>query len=116
MGICFDGHIPDRGDICDFTLTPSKGKEIYKRRPCLVISPSAFNKFTGRCIVIPISNTKRAYSVEVPENDFGVTGHFQADQVYTVDFKARLSYFQGALAGYEISEAVGILVETIDPI
>ena len=116
MGISFDGHIPDRGDICDFTLTPSKGREMYKRRACLVISPKDFNEFTGRCIIIPISSTKRAYSVEVPDNDFDVTGHFQADQVFTVDYEARLSEFQGTLEGYDIAEAVGVLVETIDPI
>jgi hypothetical protein len=47
---------PDRGDICWIDLDPPAGsKEIGKRRPCLVLTPKAYNDRKRLCVVVPIS-------------------------------------------------------------
>ena len=112
----FDGHIPLRGDVCEITLDPSRGNEMKKRRPCLVISDDDFNVATNRCIVIPVSNTQRMFTEPVPVNDFNLSGYFQCDQVYTVDFAARMSILLGHFESYEIYSPVAILNEIIDPV
>ena len=48
---------PRRGEIWWVDLNPSKGSEIQKRRPCLVISSDSIGKLPVK-IVVPITNDK----------------------------------------------------------
>lgn len=51
---------PQRGDIYWADLNPSKGSEINKIRPCLIISASPINRARRTVVVIPISSSSRA--------------------------------------------------------
>lgn len=50
---------PQQGEVWWVNLDPTVGKEINKKRPCLVVSPNETNKHLGTCIVAPITNTLR---------------------------------------------------------
>lgn len=45
--------IPDRGDVLELSLGPTKGHEIRGARPVLVLSADAFNKASGLLLVAP---------------------------------------------------------------
>lgn len=83
-------YIPDRYDIIYVNLQPRVGSEIAKRRPCLVLTPSAYNKF-GKCLVCPITNYSKGIRTEVPlpKDQPIAQGVILADQIRSLDWKAR---------------------------
>lgn len=59
-------YVPDRNDIVWLDFDPTKGKEIGKYRPALVLSSKRYNKQTGLLICCPISTSIRGITTEVP--------------------------------------------------
>ncbi len=59
-------YIPERGDIIRLDFEPTKGKEIGKIRPALVLSSCNYNKQKGFLICCPISTSIRGGKEEVP--------------------------------------------------
>jgi mRNA interferase MazF len=57
--------IPKQGDIWWVNLDPTVGKEINKKRPCVVVSPNETNKHLGACIVAPVTSTLREWPTRV---------------------------------------------------
>lgn len=57
-------YIPDRNDIIWLDFEPTKGKEIGKYRPALVLSSVAYNQ-KGLLICCPISTSIRGGITEV---------------------------------------------------
>lgn len=51
-----NNYISQKQDIIWIDFNPSKGKEIQKRRPALVISSDNYNKQTGFVAVCPITH------------------------------------------------------------
>ena len=70
-------YIPARRDVVWLDFEPSKGREIGKYRPALVLSNQAYNRKTGLLICCPISASIRGVATEVPisnlEKPFVVT-------------------------------------------
>lgn len=66
------------------------------KRPALVISHDGFNRKMGFTFVCPISNTQRKnpFYVSIPKGE-GVTGVIMADQMRSLDFRARQASFMG---------------------
>lgn len=54
---------PRRGEIWIVALDPTKGSEIKKTRPCLVISRNDYNRAAQTVTVIPISSGEATYSL-----------------------------------------------------
>ncbi len=52
---------PQQGDVWWVNLDPTVGKEINKKRPCVVVSPNEANQHIGTCIVAPITRTLLAW-------------------------------------------------------
>jgi len=52
-------YIPDRNDIVWLDYEPTKGKEIGKYKPALVLSSKEYNKHTGLLICCPVSTSIR---------------------------------------------------------
>src|SRR5881397_3247631 len=50
-----------RGDVCLIQLDPTRGSEIRKTRPCLVISPDELNQHLHTLIVAPMTTAGHAY-------------------------------------------------------
>ncbi|MGC4441267.1 type II toxin-antitoxin system PemK/MazF family toxin, partial [Streptococcus suis] len=49
-------YIPKKQDIVWIDFDPSRGKEIKKRRPAVVVSSDNYNKQTGMIAVCPITH------------------------------------------------------------
>jgi mRNA interferase MazF len=59
-------YVPQRNHIIFLDFEPTKGKEIGKYRPALVLSSLEYNKKTGLLICCPISSSSRGALTEVP--------------------------------------------------
>lgn len=70
-------------------LDPTRGHEIRKTRPCLVISPDEMNRHIGTVIVAPMTTKGRPYPTRVLTKFRRKTGQIVLDQIRTVD-KRRL--------------------------
>ncbi len=80
----------DRGDIVWLQFDPQKGHEQAGRRPALVVSPGSYNRRRGLALFCPITSRVRGYPFEVLLPDgLAVSGVVQADQVKSLDWKAR---------------------------
>jgi mRNA interferase MazF len=77
-------------------LDPTRGGDIRKTRPCVVISPNEMNRHLRTVIVAPMTTRGRTYPTRVPTTFLGTDGHVVLDQLTTVD-KTRLSRRLGVL-------------------
>lgn len=82
--------VPDTGDIVWLTFSPQADHEQASRRPALVLSPRSYNAKSGLALACPITNQSKGYPFEVtvPMGQ-GLTGVILADQVKSLDWKAR---------------------------
>lgn len=82
-------YVPARGDVVWLDFEPQAGKEINKKRPALVISPMSYNKKTGLALFMPITSQVKGYPFEVSIISRHVKGVVLADQVRSLDWRAR---------------------------
>ena len=84
------GYVPDAGDLIWLTFDPQAGREQAGRRPALVVSPMEYNAKVGLVILCPITNQSKKYPFEVALPDRkDITGVILADQIKSLDWKAR---------------------------
>lgn len=83
------GHEVRRFDVFLISLDLTKGSEIKKTRPCLVISPDEMNRHIRTVIVAPMTSTLKSYPTRVNVTFQGKQGQIVLDQIRTVD-KQRL--------------------------
>lgn len=83
------GDAPDRGDIIEINFEPQIGKEIEKRRPALVLSPKLYNQRSGLLLVCPITSQIKNGPFECPTRNSTVMGVVIADQLKSLDWRAR---------------------------
>ena len=72
------------------SLDPTRGREIKKTRPCVVISPNEMNKALSTVIIAPMTSSRRDYPTRVNVRVLKKDGQIVLDQIRTVD-KQRLS-------------------------
>lgn len=82
-------YIPQRNDIIWLDFEPTKGKEIGKYRPALVLSSQAYNKQSGLLICSPISTSVRGSITEVPINNLDKPSVVAANLIQTLSWKDR---------------------------
>ena len=83
-------YVPRKGDLVELSFRPDHGLEQQGRRPALVVSNDLFQRATGLCVVCPVTRTGRRhpFHVALPPG-IGVDGIVMADQVRSVDARAR---------------------------
>ncbi len=81
--------VVNRFDIYIESIDPSRGSEIKKTRPCVVISPDEMNHNINTVIIAPMTSSVKQYPTRVPVEFQGKKGQIVLDQIRTVD-KARL--------------------------
>ncbi len=101
-----DDWSPDEGDLVWIDFSPTIGTEQAGRRPALVLSPRSFNSSSGRAVVLPVTSTVRnlAFEVRLP-TDQPISGAALADQVRSVDWRARFAKPGGAVPEPVLMEA-----------
>ena len=77
-------HI-QRGDIILVNLAPTRGSEIRKTRPCVVVSPDELNDYLTTYIVAPMTTGGHSYPFRVACRFKGKAGHIVLDQIRTID-------------------------------
>jgi mRNA interferase MazF len=97
-----------RGDIFLVALNPTRGSEIRKSRPCVIVSPDELNSHLRTFIVAPLITGGHPYPFRVRCSFDGKDGHIVADQLRAVD-RERLVKHLGRLSETTLNELLGVL-------
>ncbi len=99
-----------RGDVFLVELNPTRGSEIRKTRPCVIVSPDELNSHLRTFIVAPLTSGKHTYPFRVSCRFQNRSGHVVLDQIRTVD-RERLVRRLGRLSAPAIERSLSILQE-----
>lgn len=99
---------PRRGDIYLVSLDPTRGSEIRKTRPCVVVSPDELNDHLGTFLVAPMTTGGHPYPFRIACRFRGRVGCVVADQLRTVD-RVRMVRRLGALPTGTMDEVLDVL-------
>jgi mRNA interferase MazF len=101
---------PRRGDLVWLQFDPQAGHEQSGRRPALVISHDAYNAKVGLALMCPITISIKGYPFEVPVPlGLSVTGVILADQVRSLDWRARRAAFIARVPAPVLSDVLSRL-------
>lgn len=81
--------IPERKDIVWLDFEPTKGKEIGKYRPAMVLSSRDYNRKTGLLICCPVSTSIRGGATDVHLSRMEKPSVAAASLVQTLAWKER---------------------------
>jgi mRNA interferase MazF len=103
-----------RGDVHLVDLGVTRGGEIRKVRPCLVVSPDELNGVTRTAIVAPMTTGSHSYPFRVECRFKGKSGHVVLDQIRAVD-TARLVQRLGQISPRTLARSLAVLQEMFGP-
>jgi len=103
-----------RGDVYLVDLSPTRGRQIRKTRPCIVVSPDELNAHLQTYIVAPLTTGGHRYPFRVPCRFGGKAGHVILDQIRTVD-RERLVRRRGKLTATTLQKVLGVLQQMFAP-
>jgi len=99
-----------RGEVYLVQLDPTRGSEIRKTRPCLVVSPDELNHHLLTVIVAPMTTGGQAYPWRVQCRFQSRAGFVAIDQLRTVDTE-RLVRRLGRLSPNSVAAVMAVLQE-----
>lgn len=99
-----------RFDVYLIALDPTRGHEMRKTRPCMVVSPDQMNRHISTVIVAPMTSLGRDYPTRVRVRFRRRSGQIVLDQIRAVD-KSRLVKRLGRVDDAAASDALEILQE-----
>ncbi len=100
-------NAPDRGDVVWLTFNPQAGHEQAGQRPAVVLSPAAYNAKVGLALFCPITTKVKGYPFEVAlPKGFPVSGVILADQVRSLDWRARNAEVMAHLPDEVVEEVI----------
>jgi mRNA interferase MazF len=91
-------------------LNPTRGSEIRKTRPCVVVSPDELNAHLRTFIVAPFTTGGHPYPFRVPCRFRGRAGFVVLDQIRTID-QERIARPLGRIAPATMSRLLRVLQE-----
>lgn len=103
-----------RFEVHLISLDPTKGSEIRKTRPCVIISPDEMNKHIRTVIIAPMTSTIKNYPTRVTTTFQGKKGQIVLDQIRTVD-KSRLIKKLGSVSNSAEEKILSVLQEMFAP-
>lgn len=86
-------YCPKKGDIIWISFQPQSGREILKRRPALVLSPTAYNQRARLCVICPLSSRPPRHLFEIAITLQGKQGAVVVDQIKSLDWHSREAEF-----------------------
>ncbi len=96
-------YVPEAGDIVYVDFNPTRGHEQARVRPALVLSPKAYNRKTSLVIVCLITSQIKGYPFEVQIDSKSISGVVLADQLRSLDWKARKVKFLTRVSGESLN-------------
>lgn len=114
MAVKTVARLPSRGEVFLVEFDPTRGSEIRKTRPCVVISPDELNQHLRTTIVAPLTTGGHPYPYRVACRFAGKSGHVVLDQVRTVDHE-RLRKRLGAVSPATLRSVLHVLAEMFEP-
>jgi mRNA interferase MazF len=103
-----------RGEIFMVNLDPTRGHEIHKTRPCVIVSPDELNSHLRTFIVAPLTTGGHQYPFRVACRFQGKLGHVVLDQIRAVD-RERLTRKLGRLTPQTLGQTLSVLQEMFRP-
>ena len=103
-------RLPSRGEVFLVEINPTRGSEIQKTRPCIVVSPDELNHHLRTVIVAPMTTGGHAYPFRVDTRFGGKAGRIALDQLRTVD-RERLRKRLGVIPAASLRATLDILQE-----
>lgn len=92
----------NRGDVYWVDLNPTKGSEINKQRPCVIVGATPINRARNTVIVVPLSTATRSRPpIVIYVECLGKQVVAVCDQIRTVD-KSRLVKSAGKLSSKDM--------------
>ena len=82
-------YVPAAGDVVWLEFDPQTGHEQAGHRPALVISPASYNGKSGLMLCCPMTTKIKGYPFEVLTEVEGGSSVIIADQVKSLDWRAR---------------------------
>ena len=107
-------QVPLRGAVYWVNLDPTRGSEIQKTRPCVVVSPDDLNAHLRTVIIAPVTSGGRAYPWRVECRVQQKRGRVALDQLRTVD-RERLVGYIGILPEPTLTAVLETLSEFFAP-
>jgi mRNA interferase MazF len=93
----------NRGDVYWVDLNPTRGSEINKKRPCVIVSATPINRARNTVIVVPLSTAaKHRPPIVINVECMGKQVSAVCDQIRTVD-KRRLVQPAGNLSSDDMN-------------
>jgi mRNA interferase MazF len=113
MAVKPTSRVAARGDVFLVELDPTRGSEIHKTRPCLIVSPDELNQHLRTVIIAPMTTAGHAYPFRPVCRFGGKDGRVALDQLRTVDVD-RLRKRLGVLSTAALSRVFNTLHEMFD--
>ena len=107
------GVVVNRFDIYIVSLDPTRGSEIKKTRPYVVISPDEMNHNINTVIIAPMTSSSKKYPTRVPVEFQGEKGQIVLDQIRTID-KTRLTKKIGRVKQITYEKVLTVLQEMFE--
>src|SRR5947209_6163070 len=99
-----------RGDVCLIRLDPTRGREIRKTRPCVIVSPDELNQHLRTVIVAPMTTAGQAYPWRVACRFQNRASFVAIDQLRTLDME-RISKRLGRISPGTLHSVLSVLQE-----
>jgi mRNA interferase MazF len=105
-------YVPSRGDVVWLQFDPRTGHEQGGHRLALVLSPRRYNSLTSLMLCCPLTTSIKGYPFEVSTQVRGKPGVILADQVKSLDWRARKAKKEETV-GQELLDEVYAKLETL---
>ena len=106
-------HSPKRGEVHLVGVDPTRGAEIKKTRPCVVVSPDELNDHLSTVIVAPLTSAGKSYPFRIRCRFEGRDSLVVIDQLRTIDH-ARLLRRLGRLTPATFRSVLATLREMFE--